>query len=544
MKVNFYSLCILLLSYIILYCFFNVWYEDFETQYEFAVTGYSRLYYFGDFDFLMNNHLYNIFISLYKWNNSISWRAYFFSGITLLCAFLFIRSLLLINVKNSRKILMFVITLLLLSNNLIFLNFTRVAMITVATGWLVVLGFFSIQQFFLRHALGIFLIVLGSFIRFESSLLASAIVFAMVLFKGGSFMLASIRNGILPAIFIVGYFVNITYTIATSNYYYHLIEPDVEYAINIGEERRVVPLSDMKNKSDSLRYNFAMYWQVDDSLQINPKFLRSIITYNNKKLRSFNIVISDFKGYFNEYGIQNTLLLFVILLVSVYISFYASNRFALKVFLLFLWFAVLYFLPGLLIRTEARVQEALIFCFWICWVLLLKDSFLNIKQIWNPVALIGIYIFVLYSFVMGFYELKKRSDAHYKAWKRSEINIANLEKNYPNYYIYPYTNALELFMRPAFKAGYFSSHFMMTSFAQMSYTPSGKKIIENFYGCNFYDYPCRFQHIKNNKHQSIFIGGVELETLFTDYLAHFYNLDFKLQKQEKLTDELYVYKVL
>lgn len=119
------------------------------------------------------------------------------------------------------------------------------------------------------------LFLLGICLRAEAAvvvLIMAIPLIGLVWYKKTKRVLASV----VPVFFVViafwGYYL---YTISTSTEFYYNIEPEIEYEIM--DRKNVVPLAQMLNGADSVRYLAATSWFLGDVEQVTPKFMRGII---------------------------------------------------------------------------------------------------------------------------------------------------------------------------------------------------------------------------------------------------------------------------
>jgi hypothetical protein len=531
------SISVFLLSY----CIFNCWYEDYESQYDVAISGVSRLFILGDFSILINFQVYRVYEFLYGNIPFVPWRALIYAGISILCTTVFVYPVLSAKLKLQRKVMFLIILYtILFIPNYVFFNYTRISFFLVGAGWLLCSGFFVEKEKW-NYILGIAMISIGSLIRIESSILACFISISTILFRTKS-LKATIKFSVLPMITPTLYVVYILYNIAYTQKYYFMIEPDVEYAINIGQDAQIVPLSEMKTYTDSLRYKAATSWQVEDSVNVTPAFLRSLILKEKSYFRSFEAIKLDFLDrYFNYSGASFTAFLILILILNI-VSFKKGRKNGFFFLLYSISHLFILLVPNLRIRTVARVNDPFIMVS-ICFMMFLfmPKEIKNLK--YNPFLILTFYIVFIGLSLVSLDRLNEQAKILNKEYVSGKTILQQLDKKYRGYYMFAHDD-MKLFKRPAFKTGYHSSHpILLSGIAQMTYVDESRRFIESFYPCDFYNYGCRFEYIKTLRPGVIVLAEEGHVLFYKEYLKTFYGVNFKLTRKFGIYDSTFVYEL-
>jgi hypothetical protein len=535
------SVLISVLAFLLSYGLYDCWYEDFEYQYEVIVSGVSRLYFLGDLSFLVNHHVQHFYLFLYKLSNTIGWRAWVFTLVTCYSISVMMHSVLLSDLKWQRRSVGVALLLTTALPHFTFLNYTRVSSLAVVAGWMLYTG--MIKGLNLRNQIvGLALIIFGTLTRNESAVMGTMLVGIVLILMHGSLVSVLARTW-LPALFMTVYLGSNAYQVSKGAFYFHAIEPEVEYCINVGSEARVLPLGSMGSYKDSLRYKFAMSWHVEDSVNISPQFLRSIIDPDRTYLRDFGHIVDDVS---NQWLSRSWPSVCALLLGWFCLIFWGGHirctQDTARAVLLVAGLTVVLLIPVVTIRAVPRVQDPLITsAFALSWSYFSGRGF-SLGTL-NPFLLIGSYAVAALLLIAHFVVIDNNLVPFRSAHDDSRRVLTTLDEKYSGYYLYP-VEGMTFLRRPAFETGYFSSHpILLPGLGQMTYVPETRRFIEGFYPCDFYNYGCRFEHLKRLRPGVLFIGA-EIETFYTDYLAAFYQVDFRLEKVMCLYDDVWAYRVI
>lgn len=534
------ALAISVISFFFSKLLFDCWFEDFDVQYNISISRVTRSYQLGDFSYLMYHFIYKILLYLYKFNNTISWHAWYFVMSYCITIAIFLSPIIKSHLKPQRRILLILFFIFAFSLcNYTHFNFTRPAFLLVGAGWVVFFGLVFSNRI-VNHMLGIGLIVLGTFTRNEGGLVISCIAISSYFMISFS-VKETFKKIFFPASLLAVYFAVLAYNVHYTQRYYYMIEPDLEYKINIGNGAKVVPLSTMKTERDSMRYIAAVSWQVEDSVNISPQYLRSIVDESAPRFRSFDAIKNDFlEAYYKQSKVCFWAYL-VLVLYFLYSSFSYERKYRYLTWLYLSGVLMLFLLPALSVRIVSRVNDPIMLVSAVFIVLIfLKNR--ELKPSINAPSLVLAYaltlFFIIASTIDSFKVLTNSRSKH----QFGKSILKKLEDTYPNHYIIP-LEGMQYFFRPAFETGFHSSHpIILTGIAQMTYTTEVRDFINQFYPCDFYDYGCRFNHLKNLRPGVLMIGG-EIQTYFTDYMRIFYNLDFRVKRVMHVKDDIYIYKV-
>jgi hypothetical protein len=301
------------------------------------------------------------------------------------------------------------------------------------------------------------------------------------------------------------------------------IEPNVEYALSTG---RVVDLSSMRSKDDSLKYNMAMVGMFIDTDFTNVGFLRALIlTENNYNITRVVKSIKDvtnLKIYYYSYFYP---LIFVILFLLIKNNTIA----AIKLFIINLLYMMLFVLTACNTDISNRhLSSFLLLVVFINLIFFFKNHF-YIKNDFNTIFITLTLITTVVFTLMNYKQNNKQTINNLKCF---ETAVKEIEKNYNNKTIVITLFNYNLFDKPfSYKQNnYIKNKYIIYDVTIYSMIPPYQKHLESICNCNPKD-PVEFFHWLE-KEDALYISVEKRFSIIEDYMNNYRKQSFTFYQSE------------
>lgn len=264
-----------LTAFIIILVFFRFAADDYSAFDFGAAAGQFSDYPYCDYYFLGLIGLADMYVFLYKTAGEYNWMGLswiVFGLLSLYVSLRTIRSVALADMKNPKVVwcIQGLFTLFFLEN-LASVSHTRFSLVFCG---LALVNLIFRKKLNLRQHIGYALLfVFGMLVRPESAL-------GMLLLVGGGYLIYrfrifhAIKRFWMPVLATVIMLSAILYDIAHSDLFVKKMEPEIEYSFM---DKRVVDLSEMKTRQDSVKYRVAVAGQWFDPEVVTPDYMRTLI---------------------------------------------------------------------------------------------------------------------------------------------------------------------------------------------------------------------------------------------------------------------------
>lgn len=396
------------------YLFLGFYYEEYQGLFTGLYTGeyspgtqFFAWYFMGD---IGTSYIYSY---LYKFFPNIEWVSIIYTFMIGISSVLLLQLFDFYLDKKLNKHQIFVIKvfffILLFPMNLMYFNFTRVAYLLVGTAGLNIIIRYdqniSFVQNFKHLYLFILLYLLGSMTRVEPSMSISLLLLCFSVVWNND-ILKGIKSSVILLFIAYSILVGIFINIQISDDFCKKAEPDIETSYGLN---KLIPLSDMSNKIDSMKYEAAVNMLWGDPNNISIDFLRSLTKVKDiweyRKDR-FQISIHDL---FNHWSLFNkTLLINFIFCIIIMIKVIRNKK---KFWLQFLYsisIFVLLFAQIFFVKLTNRAFFPVLIIYTITVLLLFLKNQQNRR---NTIGWIALFIFFIYLslsnfFFVSYFEMK------------------------------------------------------------------------------------------------------------------------------------------
>lgn len=323
------------------------------------------------------------------------------------------------------------------------------------------------------------------------------------------------------------------YTTTYSNEVYYQLEPDFEYEIM--DKRNVIPISQMYNSNDSIKYLMVNSWLLCDPDTIHPQFIRSIITNKEEYSSKFNLLAI----YSNTQNVQQHLMKILqsyeFVLVMILISTFLFSLKRKSLWMLKTWIYVIS-LIFIIIFTIASIDTNLdrlffrtvltIGAFNIFFCTILTEGRSLRKNIVHYFLLFGLVISLLIDLPTTFQKIHINNQAIAKNQKDIEI-INTLPQN-----TIVYMGGHDILNR---HSSIFATSPIFTNnkevinlrFAQYYDTENHREILSKITGQENPRYIDILKYIKGNNDNILIIGSPEALKIWNNYNKIIYGIEME-----------------
>jgi hypothetical protein len=393
------------------------------------------------------------------------------------------------------------------------------------------------------------LLINALFTRFEA-LVGALMLFSPIFIYG--FLRKEFKANLhffLVLIFVLLYSILFTYKLYNDQSFYYQIEPDFEYELM--DRNNIIPISDMKTKGDSIRYEaIARHWMLSDSTNIPASFIRSLIKKEPTLLSKFTFKLTSLNANFIYRKTSQILLnsnyytLFVVMLFSIYLIRKDFNALMAWISVVLLHFFLLVIAIGNInAELDIRFSDPILASTAICISFITFSSYRINK---NPLHINNKLLAFMLMIVLLFVSLNKSRnvciDNNYKIQQTEQFVSAINNLKGVNYIIV--FSDEDLYYSRMFDTSikFPQKKVIPIDFVQYSYAEKIKMRLRELTGCLDYDFKCRFDFIIRHKDETLFIGNEKRIRFFEKYLKEIYNVEISFEEIQtnnyKVTDKI------
>ncbi len=303
---------------------FGMYYEEYQALFNAMLSGkLSPGVPFDSWYFMAYIGISKIYSWLYQLNFQIEWIGWISVVFILISGMLlnklFIRSIILEKGNLFGLISLVSFSFIILSDHVLNFHFARVSYLLCASSMLcMIIIFSSINSIKERKTLffGLLLLfVLGTLTRSEPSIATALLLTCFAVVWHGKIsqgLLSALPALSISLIVVIGILIDIHYT----DDFHKLVEPDIEMQLTV--RGNVVPLSNMTNAMDSLRYEGALRMIWGDPEIITVEFMRSLIdkapysSWDSSQWQRTLLILEEFVSKHFVAILFNTILLLLI----------------------------------------------------------------------------------------------------------------------------------------------------------------------------------------------------------------------------------------
>lgn len=376
--------------------------------------------------------------------------------------------------------------------------------------------------------------VLGLLIRPEIALATLVLSAPALCFFHGKKLKQLITHATPFGLCVALYGAVFLYKLEYSPLFYYQIEPDFEYELM--DRNNIVPLSEMKTRKDSVRYQaIAHYWMLADSIQTPPQFIRSLI---NKKTSIYAryVLLGDKIGLRNMQAnftrVAGNVQFWFLLLCAFSMAVCVGKRKSImRLVSMVAWcvLIIVFVIGNMSSEMQPRLYEPAVYvtASLLFFAAMPRQSYGTPLGLASKLTLVTCNA-VLMTYALVFYHNESKTNALHIASNKAFLDKVNA---LPQYQYVFYAGGADLFNYTdnVFRNDkMFGNKTVLTAgFVQYSYTRQFKNILQENTACSVYEFSCLFEFLKRNKTQTIIVGSERMVTFYQYYLKQMYDLDFK-----------------
>jgi hypothetical protein len=491
---------------------------------------------FKSFFFIGNLGLSYVYSYIYSCSPHIEWLSYFYLIYLFVSNYLGIYLICRLVGKSISPWGLLGLTLgcyvLILMDHNISLIYTRVSYLVCAITLFSLLVLYkekgSLSKKWALYLLLNLFFLIGALTRIEASLAVLALIFCFGFFYYDS-ILSLAKILLLPALITLSLVFYASESIKSIHEFYAQVEPDVE--AQYVNRHNIIPLSEMKNKSDSVKYQAARYLMWSDPQIISAEYLRSLIRKDEKPLfldkGQWQRVLSvDMRILTN-----NKILTIGCLFLSIMVFAAYRKRNTYRTFLLLSWlssFWILIIIQTYIFKLNDRSYIPLISVFMFGHILLLADKFSNRFFAVKP------YLFGLFAILVMIYftDIVRKSIALKSQWITNKKNydlIKTLTKDKILVLNASSFDNIFLANRPfrEFDLGIAQNIYIIDAYT-LPFMPYYRAYLERDFKCSVFDFAAMITHLKTTDREVIFLSDSSRVKVMADYLKTIRGVDLKL----------------
>ncbi|MEX0810928.1 MAG: hypothetical protein WD048_01845 [Chitinophagales bacterium] len=298
------------------------------------------------------------------------------------------------------------------------------------------------------------------------------------------------------------------------------IEPNIEYILSTG---RVVPISEMENKVDSVKYRMATRGMFIDSETLSADFIRDKIAtpeYNfklDKLIRSFTNIYGFYKYY---------LFIPAVLIILIVLSLISDNR--LKTFTSIVLFNVFNFLLLSIIDYKAEIYLRHFLCFQIftlliCLFYLFRSEIKNSKHtlitaVLSIILIVPAFGYTIKNYIENYSSVAEAIDCY-------KSTMHKIEENFQNRYLLVSLEAYHLFDKPPSikNKNYTKNTYLMYDLSTYSIVPSYVRYLSTICNCKA-ENPVLFLNWAADN-QVLYIGNTNRVEILEQFMKVIYDIE-------------------
>ena len=461
----------------------------------------------------------------------VSWLALYFT-INTFISILITGAVMVFLLKHKISLLVLVPVILLLHLNILTLDSTRTAFSLSLTG--ISLFFLQLKTESFRKRLLLFVAALlfftaGTFMRSEAAIGTLLTALPVLLFSGRKNWS---RFGItaLPFVILVaGYSAVFLYKLSFSTSFYYQIEPDFEYELM--DKQNFVPMSRMKTKKDSLRYEAVIgNWMLADSVQTPPQFIRSLIAKQSGFWDRFILFpksfdIDTFLFQLKKVTSDSAFVLLITLLLLLALIINREPLFLLTALCVtgYALFLVVVVIGGINSELNERFYEP-IFAIAGCVLLTLASRFQPQKI---SVSMYCAAVAILFAGSIYAWHVSKSRSSSVESQIHANKLFLHQVNALPGYdYVFNTSDDGSIYQTDVWDSRllFGSKKVVPVDFVQYSYSSQVKNRLKEITGCPDYDFPCRFEFLIKNKEKTLIVGSEQRLAFYQYYLDKMYGV--------------------
>lgn len=408
--------------------------------------------------------------------------------------------------------------------------FTRISYITVGTAFVGLIYFFgSVADIKKRPLLflGInVLFTLGALCRIESSAALALLVFAF-----SCLYLKSIKQSIIlflyPVLFLSTFILYLSYRVKSSDAFYARVEPEIE--AQFVERQNKIPLGDMTNAKDSVKYKMAAEIAWIDPNVITPEFMRSMI-------REEGVMFTDARQWRRVLGDivlvtgnnWATTLFTIVFALSVALGQDSKSRFRWILYLLFFWFYLFIQAYTFKINDRSFLPNTSMFIFSLLLVAL-SVIYSKYRAGWNYAIVGSILIFTLLqlNYLRNEVNILRSDLATY------QYNTQKIEETAKGKYLVVNSSSFDYVFsshRPFHPFDYSSfKRIYITDGHVIPYIPYYKDYLEGECKCSVYNFPSFWTYLKSIRKDVIIMSTPQRMEVLQEYLKVMYGYQLNIE---------------
>lgn len=368
---------------------------------------------------------------LYKFSSTIDWYGGIIILLCALSAFLMLKIIGQAQKEGKFTVAIVALVLLLSFENLILLEFTRIASLLSFLGILLVVYHLKINTGTGVNRkiiiFGLVAFILGCLVRHQAGILSFILILPVtgIYLGAGDFSLRTLLKYFAVPLLFLGallVFVSIRWDESWDK------TPEYGgYMISLWDVDFPKGQLQLKSKEDSLIHQIVTGIQfTNDPQNINPGFFKKIgVPYTDKKLQSAATILSNkvnYKQKFKHVGVGYIMkhpgwsLLFLATMLIALFSWRQNRRFQAALIVLFLLYVALYFFIAVLLKMEERIFCPFVFSCTLVYAMLINGKSSKDFRGWSLASILLLSAFTLIELTF-FYDrfAKRKNEADYIA---------------------------------------------------------------------------------------------------------------------------------